>query len=106
MCFRNALTENEGSSLKKEKQDDNRMVHAVFAGINSLVHLQMRNEWKELVFKEHQCKVMCENKILQFSMRSFEINSSGTKKKPKTTTTKTQQQKPNNKNKNQKPKQL
>lgn len=45
MLFRNALRENEGSSLKEEKQDDNRMVHAVFAGINSgLVRSQMRNE--------------------------------------------------------------
>lgn len=45
MLFRNALRENEGSSLKEEKKDDNRMVHAVFAGINSgLVRSQMRNE--------------------------------------------------------------
>lgn len=59
MLFRNALRENEGSSLKEEKQDDNRMVHAVFAGINSrLVRLQMRNEWKELFFKKHHCKIM------------------------------------------------
>lgn len=44
MLFRNALREKEGNSLKEEKQDDNRMARAVFAGINSLVRLQMRNE--------------------------------------------------------------